>query len=125
MAGVGVKGLGQLAVTVRDAPRATAFYRDVLGLKFLFSAPGMAFFESDGVRLMLAEPETPSDDHASSVLYFRVDDVDAGYAALRAHDVVCEGEPHVVHRAGDHDLWMSFFHDGEGNLHALMEERRK
>lgn len=125
MAAVGVQGLGQIAVTVRDAQRAATFYRDVLGLHFLFAAPGMAFFRCDGVRLMLAEPETPSDDHVSSVLYFRVPDVDAGYAALRARNVECEGAPHVVHRAEDHDLWMAFFHDGEGNLHALMEERRK
>ncbi len=124
MAGVTIEGLGQIALSVVDARRATAFYRDTLGLRLLFEAPpGLAFFECSGVRLMLTEPEPPSDQHASSVLYFRVTDLAAAHAALRADGVRFEGEPHVVHRAETYDLWMAFFYDNEGNMHALMEEQ--
>ena len=126
MATVRIDGLGQIALSVTSAQRATAFYRDHLGLRLLFEAPpGLAFFEVSGVRLMLAEPETPSETHASSVLYFRVPDLYAAHDALSAEGVQFEGEPHVVHRAEDYELWMAFFHDGEGNMHALMEERRR
>lgn len=126
MASVKIEGLGQIALNVLDARRATAFYRDRLGLKLLFEAPpGLAFFECSGIRLMLAEPETPSEEHASSVLYFRVPDIAAAFEALRAGDVTFDGEPHVVHRAEAYDLWMAFFSDGEGNTHALMEERAR
>lgn len=125
MAAVRIDGLGQIALSVTSAPRATAFYRDRLGLRLLFEAPpGLAFFEVSGVRLMLAEPETPSETHASSVLYFRVSDVQAAHDALKAEGVQFEDEPHVVHRGENYELWMAFFHDGEGNLHALMEERK-
>lgn len=121
-----IEGLAQIAVSVADARRATTFYRDKLGLRLIFEAlPGLAFFECSGIRLMLAEPETPSEHHASSVLYFRVPSIDEAYEAMRGQGVEFEGEPHIVHRAEDHDLWMAFFHDGEGNMHALMEERRR
>lgn len=123
MAAIVVKGLGQIAVTVRDVQRATAFYRDILGLQYLFDAPGLAFFQCSGVRLMLAEPETPGDAHASSPLYFRVQDVPSSHAALAAAGAALEGEAHIVHRTPEYELWMGAFHDGEGNTHVLMEER--
>jgi methylmalonyl-CoA/ethylmalonyl-CoA epimerase len=126
MAGAQIEGLAQIALSVADARRATSFYRDTLGLRLLFEAPpALAFFECSGVRIMIAEPETPSEHHASSVLYFRVPDVEAAHASLQRAGVQFESDPHVVHRADDHDLWMAFFHDGEGNMHALIEERRR
>lgn len=126
MPNVKIEGLAQIALSVADARRATAFYQDKLGLRLLFEAPpGLAFFECSGIRLMLAEPETPSEGHASSVLYFRVPAIADAYASLQQQEVQFESEPHVVHRADDHDLWMALFHDGEGNMHALMEERRR
>lgn len=123
MAAIEVLGLGQIAVTVHDVQRATAFYRDVLGLQFLFSAPGLAFFQCSGVRLMLAEPEKAGDAPASSPLYFRVGDVPSSHAALAAAGIALEGEAHIVHRTPAYELWMGAFHDGEGNTHVLMEER--
>ena len=126
MPAIQVQALAQIAVTVADVRRATAFYRDQLGLQFLFDAPGLAFFMCSGVRLMLAEPEKAGDSaHPSSVLYFRVDDVPGAHAALGAAGVTLEGEPHIVHRTDAYDLWMGGFRDGEGNTHVLMEERAK
>jgi catechol 2,3-dioxygenase-like lactoylglutathione lyase family enzyme len=117
--------IGQIAQVVADVEAATAFYRDRLGLRLLFEAPGMAFFDCGGVRLMLSRAETSAFDHPGSVLYFRVEDVQAAYEVLRARAVEFMDEPHVVHRAADHDLWMTFFRDPAGNPLALMAERRR
>lgn len=114
--------LGQIAVTVHDVDRATAFYRDTLRVPFLFAAPNLAFFDCGGVRLMLALPETPELDHPSSILYFKVDDARAAFEVLSARGVQFEGEPLVVHRDERHELWMASFRDSEDNLLAVMSE---
>lgn len=128
MTGV-VKGLsriGQIAMTVKDVERAVAFYRDTLGLPFLFKAPpGLAFFDCGGVRLMLSRPEKPEHDHPGSVLYFVVDDIDAMHRGLVERGVTFEGGPHLIAKMPDHELWMAFFHDNEGNMLALMCEKRE
>ena len=111
--------IGQIAVRASDLPRAVRFYRDVLGLGYLFEAPGLAFFQCDGVHLMLSGAETPEFDHAASVLYFDVADIQAGYRALVERGVHFRDEPHIVHRAGDRNLWMAFFDDSEGNVFAI------
>lgn len=122
--GFGLAALGQIALTVDDVDRATAFYRDVLGVPFLFSAPpGMAFFDCAGVRLLLGAPEAPEERH-SSILYFRVTGITEAHRLLVERGVEFAQEPHVAHRAEDHELWIAFFRDGEGNTHALMEEVR-
>jgi len=119
-----VRGLGQVAVTVGNVERATAFYRDVVGLRFLFSAPPkMSFFDLGGVRLLLGEPEPGREQAASSILYYRVPDIGAAHAELAARGVRVEGEPHLVAKLPDHELWLAFYADGEGNTFALMEER--
>ena len=117
--------LMQIAVNVKDVDRARAFYRDGLGLKFLFSAPGLAFFDSGGVRLMLAKPETPDLDHPSSVLYFQVGNIEDAHRALVGRGVHFLTKPHVVHRAEDYDLWLAEFRDSEENILALMSEVRR
>ncbi len=118
---VGATRVGQVAVPVRDLPRAVAFYRDVLGLRFLFDAPpGLAFFDAGGVRLMLSRPEGGD---AGATLYYHVADLDAAHASLRAHGAEVVQEPHLVAPMPDHDLWMCFGRDPEGNLFGLMQER--
>ncbi|MGD2115617.1 MAG: VOC family protein [Acidobacteriota bacterium] len=120
--GLHLARIGQIAVTVEDIDRATAFYRDTLGVPHLFSAPGMAFFDCSGVRLMLSLPEG-SDPGAASILYFRSDDVQRDAAILKDRGVRLEGEPHAVHKTDTSELWMAFFRDSEGNPMALMQER--
>jgi len=117
--------IGQIAITVKDVERSTAFYRDTLGMRFLFAFPGLAFFDCDGVRLMLSKPETKEFDHPSSVLYFRVADINAAYETLRSRNVDFIDEPHIVARMTDHDLWMAFFRDPDANIFALMAEVAK
>ncbi len=121
--GIGITHLGQIAVNSQDVDRATAFYQEVLGLKLLFKAPpGLAFFDCGGVRLMLSRAEKPEFDHPSSVLYFAVPDIQAAYGKLKESGVRFEDEPHLIARLPEHDLWMTFFHDSEDNLLALMSE---
>ena len=114
--------IGQIAVNVHDLPRAVSFYRDVLGLKFLFEAPSMAFFDLNGIRLMLGEPEKPEFDHPASIIYYNVRDLRETHKALAAKNVTFESEPHLVARMPNHELWMAFFKDLDGNLLALMSE---
>jgi methylmalonyl-CoA/ethylmalonyl-CoA epimerase len=117
--------IGQIAMVVKDVPRAVAFYRDVLGMRFLFQAPpSLAFFDCGGVRLMLDVPEDKEFDHPGSVLYFKVDDIDAIYADLTGKGVDFRAAPHLIAKMPDHELWMAFFRDGEGNTLALMHEKR-
>ena len=111
---------------VRDLRRAVGFYRDTLGMRFLFEAPpALAFFDCAGVRLMLSPPETPELERHSSILYFRVTELHAAYEALKARGVVFDDAPHLVHKAPDHELWMCFFRDTEQNSFALMSEKRE
>jgi methylmalonyl-CoA/ethylmalonyl-CoA epimerase len=116
--------LGQIATIVQDVDRATSFYRDVLRLELLFRAGEMSFFDVGGVRLMLSKPEAPEFDHPGSVLYFKVDDIEARHQELSARGVEFIGAPHLIARMPDHELWMAFFRDSERNVLALMSEKR-
>lgn len=123
--GAGLGAIGQVAVNAHDIPRAVRFYRDALGMRLLFEVPPkMAFFDAGGTRLMLSLPESARFDHPGSVLYFTVADIEQAHAALLARGVAFESGPHLVARMPDHELWMAFFTDSEGNTLALMCERR-
>lgn len=119
----GISQIGQIAIAVRDLPQAVAFYRDVLGLPFLFETSGMAFFDCGGVRLMLTVPESPEFDHPASLIYYTVADVRQTAAVVRARGAKFERDPHVVARMPAYDLWMAFLRDADGNLLAIMSEQ--
>ena len=115
--------IGQIAIVCRDVARATAFYRDVLGLRFLFAAgPSLSFFECGGVRLMLNPGE--GQGIGTSLLYFFVPNIDAAMEELVAKGAVFVEPPHMIAKMPDHDLWLAAFRDSEDNMLALMEERR-
>lgn len=117
--------IAQIALPARDIARAVQFYRDALGLRFLFEAPPkMAFFDCDGVRLLIGEGEGEGAAPSSSILYFRVTNIQAAQGDLAARQVRFVREPHLVAKLPDHELWLAFFEDSEGNALALMEERR-
>jgi methylmalonyl-CoA/ethylmalonyl-CoA epimerase len=120
-----LESIGQISINVKDTARARAFYRDVLGLKHLFDAgPDLAFFQCGGVRLMLSHASKPEFDHAGSILYYKVADLAATHARMIANGATFEQPPHIVANMPDHELWMAFLRDSEGNLLALMEEKR-
>ena len=120
--GISLGRIRQIAVNVQNVKRATEFYRDVLGLKFLFEVPGLAFFDADGVRLMLARGETPELDHPASVLFYFVPDIIGAHKILEGKGVEVLQVPHIIAPMPDHDLWVSDYKDSEGNIFALMSE---
>jgi len=121
-ASLGITSIGQIAINVHDLERATAFYRDVLGLPLLFTVPNLAFFDCAGVRLMLSRAESPEFDHPSSILYFRVPDMDAAYQKLVERGAQIYAPPRLIAPMPTYDLWMAAFRDTEGNIHQLMSE---
>jgi methylmalonyl-CoA/ethylmalonyl-CoA epimerase len=113
----------QIVIVCKDVARATAFYRDTLGVRFLFApSPGLAFFDCGGVRLMLSVAE--GEANGTSVLYYLVTDIEAHQKALTAKGVRFIGVPHMIARMPDHELWLAEFRDSEDNVMALMEEKR-
>jgi methylmalonyl-CoA/ethylmalonyl-CoA epimerase len=118
--------IGQIAYTVSSVPRAVSFYRDALGLTLLFEAPpAMAFFDCGGIRLMLSQPEGDfRPGSSSSVLYFRISDIEGTQQTLKSHGVPFVDDPHLVAKMPDHELWMCFFRDPDGQTLALLEEKR-
>jgi len=128
MAGHEIIGLRQVAQHADDLARATAFYRDVVGLRHLatFEPPGLVFFDlGDGTRLLLEGGAPPA------LLYLRVADIAAAQERLIAAGAVFEDDPHLIHRDDDATFgergveeWMAFFRDSEGNLVGLDEIRR-
>ncbi len=114
--------IGQIAVNVRNAERAIEFYRDVLGMEFLFQVPRMGFFNCDGIRLMLAESESPEFDHPASIVYYGVDDIQQTYDDLSKSGVVFTSPPRRIATVGEIDLWMAFFKDLDDNTLGLMSE---
>jgi len=119
--GFGLSAIGQIAVNAHDINRAIDFYRDKLGMKFLFTAPpGLAFFDCDGIRLMLSLPAKPEFDHPGSIIYFNVDDIQIAYETLSGRGVKFEEQPAFVANMGTYDLWIAAFRDSEDNLLAMM-----
>ncbi len=121
---ISLSEIGQISVNVHDFDRAVAFYKDTLGIKHLFTVPGrMAFFDCGSVRLMLAIPERPDLDHPSSILYFKVPDIEQAHEGLVSRKVHFETKPMLVASMATHDLWLAEFRDSENNVLALMCEK--
>jgi predicted enzyme related to lactoylglutathione lyase len=117
----GLSSIGQIAINVHDLDRAVAFYRDKLGMKHLFTVPPkMAFFDCNGISLMLGLPETPEFDHPSSTIYFNVDDIQKATEILSSRGVHFVEQPTFVANMGSYDLWLAFFRDSEQNIMAMM-----
>jgi len=119
---IALNSIGQIAILVKDVQRATDFYRDKLGMKHLFAAGNLSFFDCGGVRLMLDKPEKT--EAGTSIIYFKVLDINAAHQAMKSSGVAFVDAPHMIARLPGHDLWMTFFRDSEGNLLGLMSEVR-
>jgi len=118
-----ISGVGQIGIYVKDLDRMVAFYRDVLNLPLLGQFGELAFFDCNGVRLMLGKEEEPGKGTSSTILYFRVEDLDKSHRELTGKDVRVEQEPHLVAKEMNHETWLAFYHDPEGNIFALINEK--
>ena len=116
--------IGQIAINAHDVDRAIDFYQNKLGLPMFFRAGQLAFFQSGQTRLMLDKTDNPEFNHPSSVIYFFVPDLPTAHAEMKSRGVEFIDEPHLIAKLPDHDLWMTFFKDSEGNTLALMSEVR-
>lgn len=121
-AALAIQGIRQVAINVHDPDRAVAFYRDILGLKLLFRAGHLAFFDCGGIRLMLSLPEQAQS--GNSIIYFKVPNIQEAQRQMQSRGVQFEDEPHLIARMPDHDLWMTHFRDSEGTLLSMMSEVR-
>lgn len=117
-----IKFVGQIGIPVKDINRALDFYKNKLGLSLLFNTDGMAFFECNGLRLMLTLPEKEEFAHSSLVIYFQVNNIKDTYERLVDKEVTFIDTPHVVTKMEQTETWMVFFKDTEDNTHALMSE---
>ncbi|MBI1850723.1 MAG: VOC family protein [Planctomycetes bacterium] len=118
-----ITGIAQIAISVKDMGPALAFYRDVLGLTFLFQpGPGLAFLQCGDTRLMLATPNNEKEPRSDPILYFRVADIRAAYDQIRARGAKPRMEPHVVARLETRDVWLAHFDDPDGHVVSLMSE---
>lgn len=117
-----IQKIGQIGVPVKDLNRALDFYKEKLGLSLLFNTNSMAFFECNGLRLMLTLPEKEEFALSSSVIYFEVNNIKDTYERLLGKEVTFIDEPHVIAKMGQTETWMVFFKDTEDNTHALMSE---
>jgi methylmalonyl-CoA/ethylmalonyl-CoA epimerase len=114
----------QIAIPVRELARATAFYRDILGMKLLFEVPPtLAFFDCDGIRLALSTSSDPMYDPPGSIVYYRVADIEAAHLELEGRGAEFLQGPHKIAELGDVEIWMAFFEDTEGNTLAITSEK--
>lgn len=120
-----VSRIRQIAVTVGDVSRTLPFYRDVLGLPFLFSAgPDLAFLSVGDIRIMLSTPQGHGTPGSNSVLFFEVPNAEAAHDEMVKRGAVSERAAQFTAQMADHELWIAFIRDPDGNLIGLMEERR-
>ena len=118
----GLNKIQQIAIGVNNLEKSTAFYRDQLGMQFLFDAGHMSFFNCNGLRFMLT---TLKHNDANSLIYFDVPDIQIAFNTLKSRGVSFDDEPHTVHETDTMALWMAFFKDSEGNLLAIASEVSK
>jgi len=117
--------IGQIAITVSDVAKAKHFYGDILGLTLLFDAgPNLAFLAAGPLRIMLSTPQGAGVVGKNSTLYFKTVGLDAAYTQVVAAGAAPERPPQLTAKLPDHELWIGFVRDPDGNLVGLMEERR-
>lgn len=117
----GLAQIGQIGLTVTNLDRAIDFYRDTLGMRFLFRVPNLAFFDCAGIRLMLGLPEA-NGEVFHPILYFRVDDIQKAAETLANRGITFEAKPALVAKLEKHDLWLAAFCDPDRNVIELMSE---
>ncbi|KAA0546089.1 VOC family protein [Bacillus sp. BGMRC 2118] len=117
-----IQGISQIAVPITDVGVAISFYKEKLGLPLLFNTESMAFFEANGIRLLLSLPEQEQYQHSSSVIYFKVEDIETSFQNYKQMGIEFNDQPHLVAKMGNTQTWMTFFKDPFDNVHALMSE---
>jgi methylmalonyl-CoA/ethylmalonyl-CoA epimerase len=113
--------IGQIALTVTDLARSKGFYQHTLGMKFLFDAGTMAFFQCGDIRFMIGASEEQS-PRGGTLLYFKVQDIQQVCGILKDKGVIFHQRPHLVAKMPDHELWIAFIKDPDENILGIMSE---
>ena len=123
--GKSISKIGQLAITVSNIEKALSFYRDILNLEFLFSpSENLAFLLCGETRIMLSTSQGEGEIGKNSILYFFATDIESVYEEALKKGAEKERTPQLVADMQDHELWIGFLKDPDGNLVGLMEEKR-
>lgn len=117
-------GILQVAIPAKDIERATAFYRDTLGMTYLFNAPNMAFLDCGGIRIYLDANPGVKEPGGNSLLYFRTDDIDRAHSQLQSSGADIHQAPGIIAKLPDREVWLMWIRDSESNLLGIMEERK-
>lgn len=117
--------IGQIGITVSDVEKVLPFYKDSLGLDFLFMAgPNLAFLQSGDTRIMLTTPQGGGAEIGkNSILYFKTADIESTYQSILDNGGTAERGPELAAKMPDHELWLAFIRDPDGNLVGLMQEK--
>ncbi len=119
-----ISAIGQIAIAISNLDKSVYFYEKILKLKKLFDVPpNIAFFDCGDVRLMLTTLQGPEHDHHTSVIYYKVSNIEQIFDELKALQVDIERAPGMVAKMPDHELWVGFIRDPDSNLVGLMEEK--
>ena len=118
-------GVLQIAIPGKDIERATVFYRDTLGLRFLMNGPNMASFDCGGIRIYLDANPSMVEVGKNSMIYFRTGNVERAHSAFQERGVTIHQSPHIIASLPDRDVWLMWIRDSEQNLLGVMEERPK
>lgn len=118
-----ILSIKQIALSVQNIEKSMRFYRDKIGLKYLYHDKNVALFDCSGLRLMLGKNEKPELKPYGTVVYFQTERLDEEYQRLKKAGVKAIGEPHFTAKFDNKEIWMSFFEDPDGNMFALIEER--
>ncbi len=119
-----IQNIGQIAIAISDLEESVYFYEKILKLEKLFDVPpNLAFFNCSGVRLMLTTLQGDEADHNTSVIYYRITEIEQVFDELKALQVGIERMPAMAAQMDDHELWIGFIRDPDNNLVGLMEEK--
>ncbi len=120
-----ISKIAQLAITVSEVEKSLGFYRDILDLNFLFSpSKDLAFLQCGETRIMLSTPQDAGEVGKNSIPYFLVENIESAYEQAVNSGATAERAPQLAAQMPDHELWIGFLKDPDGNLVGLMEEKR-
>ena len=105
----GFGSVAQIGVTVSDVEKATAFYRDIIGLRFLFAAgPNLSFLSDGAIRIMLTTPQGAGQVGANSIIYFKADQIESAYEAVIVKGTQHDRAPQLASQTPYHQFWIGF-----------------
>lgn len=115
-----ISGFAQIAIASADPHTLAVYYRDVVGLPFLFEAGGMHFLQAGPSRLMIYGADAQHSVKGGAIVYLEASDWSAAEAKLEANGAAFAHGAQVVMKEPGRELALRPFTDPEGHKLALM-----